>query len=77
MVVLGGIAVFGIAMNLRQFGRGEGFDTQAIASCNERFARARTGAESALVTRQIPITSHSQATVAVSCGTLRSAGKLR
>lgn len=53
-----------------------GPDWTAAGVCRGYYARAASATDSAVVDAQTPVTSRGQASVAVRCGTLRTAGKL-
>jgi len=71
------LVIASLGVMLWHFGRGEAFDTTAIELCRQDYQRARTATDSAMVGERVPILSRGQATAAVSCGTLRAAGRLR
>ena len=73
LLVLGGGAM---ALFVWRSARPDGFDVKAVQLCRVGYQRASTPAESALVDSYIPVTGRVQATVAVSCATLRAAGTL-
>jgi hypothetical protein len=71
------IGVAAIVLLLWPFGRGDGFDATAIQLCRAEYHQAQNRIDSARVDASTPITSRGQATTAVSCATLKAAGRLR
>jgi hypothetical protein len=77
LTAIGLLAFASIAVYLWHASRGDGPDSTAIEVCRGSYARARNARDSTIIDVQVPVTSRGQASVAISCGVLRSAGRLR
>jgi len=55
--------------------KGETFDRRAESLCLADYARAKSPADSLIVDQRVPVVARTQAGVAVTCGTMRQAGR--